>query len=77
MGAAQTRPLASAHVRARDGEEWKQLDVDLPEGSYTHECSLDYDPVHDVAVALIPEGFSRRLGTFLFRYDSKTAKVKR
>jgi len=47
------------------------------QGSYTHECSLDYDPVHDVAVALIPEGFSRRLGTLLFRYDPNTAKYKR
>ena len=56
--------------------EWKHLDVVLPQGSYTHECSLDYDPVHDVAVALIPEGFSRRLRTLLFRYDLKTAKYK-
>ena len=56
--------------------EWKHLDVALPEGSYTHECSLDYDPVHDVAVALIPEGFSRRLRTLLFRYDPKTAEYK-
>jgi hypothetical protein len=56
--------------------EWKHLDVDLPQGSYTHECSLDYDPVHDVAVALIPEGFSRRLRTLLFRYDPKTARYE-
>jgi hypothetical protein len=54
--------------------EWKQLDVALPEGSYRTECSLDYDPVHDVAVALIPEGFSRRLKTLLFRYDPNTAR---
>jgi hypothetical protein len=56
--------------------EWKHLDVALPEGSYTHECSLDYDPIHDVAAALIPEGFSRRLRTLLFRYDPKSAKYK-
>ena len=56
--------------------EWKHLDVTLPEGSYTHECSLDYDPVHDVAVALIPEGFSRRLMVLLFRYDPETAVYK-
>ena len=49
----------------------------LPQGSYTRECSLDYDPVHDVAVTLIPEGFSRRLRILLFRYDPKTAKYKR
>ena len=34
--------------------EWKHLDVDLPEGSYSHECALVYDPVNDVAIALIP-----------------------
>ncbi len=56
--------------------EWKHLDVALPQGSYTHECSLDYDPIHDVVVALIPEGFSRRLRTLLFRYDPKTAKYR-
>jgi hypothetical protein len=57
--------------------EWRHLDVVLPEGCYAHECSLDYDPVHDVAVALIPEGFSRRLRTLLFRYDPKTARYGR
>ncbi len=56
--------------------EWKLLDVALPEGSYRTECSLDYDPVHDVAIALIPEGFSRRLRTLLFRYDPMTARYQ-
>jgi hypothetical protein len=56
--------------------EWKHLDVDLPKGSYTHECSLDYDPVHNLAIALIPAGFSRPAQVLYFRYDPTTAKYK-
>ncbi|MEK6234601.1 MAG: hypothetical protein N2C14_07800, partial [Planctomycetales bacterium] len=53
---------------------WRRLDVELPKGSYGHECSMDYDPVHDVVVATIPSGFSRPVQTLLFRYDPKTVK---
>ncbi len=46
-----------------------ELDVELPKGSYTHECAMVYDPKHDVCVALIPRSFSGPMQTFLFRYD--------
>lgn len=66
----------NVYVFHGETNEWRHLDVDLPEGSHTHECSLDYDPIHDVVLALIPEGFSRRLRTLLFRYDPRTAKYR-
>lgn len=50
--------------------QWRRLDVELPEGCYTHECSLDYDVKHDVAVALVPSRFSGPLRTLLFRYNA-------
>ncbi len=46
-----------------------KLDVELPEGLYTHECALVYDPKHDVCVALIPRSFSGPMQTFLYRFD--------
>lgn len=46
-----------------------ELKVALPEGLYTHECALVYDPNHDVCVALIPRSFSGPMQTFLFRYQ--------
>ncbi|MFQ5811217.1 MAG: hypothetical protein ACE5JM_16490, partial [Armatimonadota bacterium] len=55
---------------------WRQLDVELPEGRYGHECALVYDPVHDVAVALVPSRFSGPLLTLLFRYDPGTATYR-
>ena len=45
-----------------------QVDVELPEGRYTHECAMVYDARHDVCVALIPSRFSGPVQTFLFRY---------
>ncbi|KPJ73199.1 MAG: hypothetical protein AMS14_06655, partial [Planctomycetes bacterium DG_20] len=56
--------------------EWRQLDVEMPKGSYGTECAMVYDPVHDVCVALIPSAFSGPMQTFLFRYDPKSAKSK-
>ncbi len=50
-----------------------EVDVDLPEGLYTHECALVYDPKHDVCVALVPKSFSGPMQTFLFRYEPGTA----
>ena len=53
-----------------------ELDVALPKGSYTHECSMVYDPTHDVCVALIPRSFSSPMQTFLFRYDPASIKTQ-
>jgi len=46
-----------------------QVEVELPDGLYTHECALVYDPRHNVCVALIPKSFSGPMQTFLFRYE--------
>lgn len=54
--------------------EMRQLDVELPEGRYGHECSFDYDPQHDVCVALIPSSFTGPMQTFLFRFDPSDGK---
>jgi hypothetical protein len=51
-----------------------ELEVELPDGRYTHECALVYDPRHDVCVALIPSRFSGPMQTFLYRFDPQTAK---
>ncbi|HQL73870.1 MAG: Kelch motif protein [Planctomycetes bacterium ADurb.Bin126] len=59
-----------------ESRQWKHLDVDLPEGCYTHECSLDYDARHDLAVALVPSRFSGPLRTLLLRYDPSAARYK-
>lgn len=53
-----------------------ELDVELPKGSYTHECAMVYDPKHDVCVALIPQSFSGPMQTFLFRYDPTSIKTR-
>ncbi len=53
-----------------------ELDVDLPKGSYNHECAMVYDPSHDVCVALIPSSFSGPMQTLLFRFDPNTAKYR-
>ena len=53
-----------------------ELDVDLPKGSYNHECALVYDSARDVCVALIPSRFTGPMQTLLFRYDVKTAERK-
>jgi len=53
-----------------------ELAVDLPDGLYTHECAMVYDPRHDVCVALIPQSFSGPMQTFLFRFDPVTAKYR-
>lgn len=54
----------------------KELDVELPDGLYTHECALVYDPKHDVCVALIPRSFSGPMQTFLYRFDPHTASYR-
>ncbi|MEQ8786310.1 MAG: kelch repeat-containing protein [Pirellulaceae bacterium] len=71
--------LDQDHVYALDlaTDVWRRLDVQLPKGSYGHECSMDYDPVHDVVIATIPSGFSRPVQTLLLRYDPKTATSKK
>ena len=53
-----------------------EIDVELPEGSYTHECAMVYDPKQDVCVALIPSRFTGPLQTLLFRFDRERAKLK-
>jgi hypothetical protein len=45
-----------------------ELEVDLPDGLYGHECAMVYDPRHDLCVALVPARFSGPMQTFLFRY---------
>lgn len=62
--------LADKQLFAFDCEtnQLSELAIDLPEGSYTHECAMVYDPKHDVCVALIPSRFSGPMQTFLFRY---------
>ena len=53
-----------------------ELNVELPEGLYTLECALVYDPTHDVCVALISGSFSGPMQTLLFRFDPKTAEYR-
>jgi len=50
--------------------EMKHVKVKLPKGLYGHECSMVYDPKHDVCVVLIPKSFTGPMQTFLFRYNS-------
>jgi hypothetical protein len=57
------------HVCDCKTNRMRQLDVELPEGRYGHECAMVYDPRHDVCVALIPSRFSGPMQTFLFRYE--------
>lgn len=46
-----------------------EIETDLPDGSYAHECAFVYDPKHDVCVALIPSRFSGPMQTFVFRFE--------
>jgi hypothetical protein len=46
----------------------RQVEVDLPDGLYTHECAMVYDERHDVCVALVPASFSGPMQTLLFRF---------
>ena len=55
---------------------WRELDVALPKGRYGTESAMVYDPVHDVAVLLIPSRFSGPLQTVLFRHDPTTARYR-
>lgn len=54
-----------------------ELNVELPEGSYGHECAFVYCPKHDICVALIPASFSGPMQTFVFRYDPGSAKFRK
>jgi hypothetical protein len=47
----------------------RELDVEMPEGLYTHECAMVYDSDRDVCVALIPRSFTGPMQTFLFRFE--------
>ena len=53
-----------------------ELDFALPKGLYTHECSLAYDPIHDVCVELILGSFSSPMQAHLFRYDTTSIKTR-
>jgi len=46
-----------------------KVDTAMPDGLYTHECAMVYDPRHDVCVALIPASFTGPMQTFLFRHE--------
>jgi hypothetical protein len=46
-----------------------QVDIELPDGLYTHECAMVYDPTHDLCIALIPSRFSGPMQTFLYRFE--------
>lgn len=54
-------------------KQMRQVEVDLPEGSYGHECAMVYDARHNVCIALIPSRFTGPMQTFLFRYRPDTA----
>jgi hypothetical protein len=53
-----------------------QVDIELPEGLYTHECAMVYDPAYDVCVALIPGRFSGPMQTFLYRFEPDSANYR-
>jgi hypothetical protein len=53
-----------------------EVDIALPEGRYTHECAVVYDPANNVCVALIPSRFSGPMQTFLYRFDPATASYR-
>lgn len=63
--------LADRELFAYDCESRRirRVEIDLPEGLYTHECALVYDARHDVCVALIPRSFTGPMQTFLLRYE--------
>jgi len=69
-------PRQALMVMSCATNEWKQLDVQMPRGSYGTECALCYDPVHKVIVTLVPRGFSGKMQVGLIRYDPKTAKYR-
>ncbi len=48
--------------------EWRNLKIETPQ--YTvHECALEYDPIHKVAVLLWPPRFERDIRPHLMRLD--------
>jgi hypothetical protein len=53
-----------------------QVNIELPDGLYTHECAMVYDPTYDVCVALIPSRFSGPMQTFLYRFDPDSAHYR-
>jgi hypothetical protein len=55
---------------------WRELDVEMPEGSYGTESTMAYDPIHDVCVLLIPRQFSGPMPVYLFRYEAASARYK-
>ena len=69
-------PSQQLMVMNCETNEWKELDIEMPEGSYGTECALEYDPVNKVLVALIPVRFSGRMQVGLIRYDPETARYK-
>jgi hypothetical protein len=63
--------LADKRLFAFDCEDlrMREIDIALPDGLYTHECAMVYDPKHDVCVTLIPSRFSGPMQTFLYRFE--------
>jgi hypothetical protein len=53
-----------------------QVDIELPDGLYTHECAMVYDPAHDLCIALIPSRFSGPMRTFLYRFEAASASYR-
>jgi len=58
-------------------KEWKSLQCKMPNGKYGWDSALVYDPLHDVAVALLPTRFSGPTQVFLFRYDPSKATFRK
>jgi hypothetical protein len=56
--------------------QWRVIDTQMPAKGYGWDAAMVYDPVRDVAVALLPPKFSGPMRVFLFRYDPKTAKYR-
>ena len=52
----------------------RQVDIELPNGLYTHECAMVYDSTYDVCIALIPSRFSGPMQTFLYRFEPTSAR---
>lgn len=53
-----------------------QVDIELPDGLYTHECAMVYDTAHDLCITLIPSRFSGPMQTFLYRFDPASASYR-
>jgi hypothetical protein len=57
--------------------EWRVIDCTMPKANYGWDSAAVYDPVHDAAVALLPDRFSGPMRVYLFRYNPATATYRR